>query len=493
MRRIVLAASMLALAGCSSFGDLFSAHADVVATAADQSLTADQLAGMIGKAKGARANAETAEFIATVWTDYTLFAQAVARHEIRTDSAAVAEALWPQIAEAKGAVWYDTLSAHREKMPAGVADSSYLADTVRVLQHILVQVEATAPPAERAAAKKKAQLALAQLQQGANFAALASTISDDPGSRANGGWLPPAKKGQYVTAFDSAGWRLRPGQMSGLVETPYGYHIIRRPTMEESREQVLAFLTQDAARRLDSIYMDSLAITNEVVVAADAPALMREAAADRSGQRTSKKGLAKFHGGKLTVAEFLRWLSALPPQFAAQVKDASDEQLSQFARALSTNQLLLRQADSAGITLPKDQWAAMEASYAAAVDSLELAMGLGADVKDSTVALSDRTRVAQLRVDDYFNQMFANVVRPRPLPGALGQVLRDQSHAKMNQAGITRAVELAAAAQAAQAAPGGPGGAAAPGAAGPGGAPPAGAIQPAAGPPPVGGAAPSQP
>ena len=67
MRRIVLAASVLVLAGCSNFGDLFSAHADVAATAAGQSLSAEQLAAMMGKAKGAQMNAETAEFIASVW------------------------------------------------------------------------------------------------------------------------------------------------------------------------------------------------------------------------------------------------------------------------------------------------------------------------------------------------------------------------------------------------------------------------------------------
>ena len=482
MRRIVLAASVLVLAGCSNFGDLFSAHADVAATAAGQSLSAEALAEMMGKAKGAQMNPETAEFIATVWSDYTLFAQAVARGTLKTDSAMVATVLWPQVAEAKGAIWYDTLAARREQPQPGAADSMYLADTVRVLQHILIGVQATASPEERAAAKKKAQLALNQLQQGANFDLLASQLSDDPGSKANGGWMPPAKPGAYVTAFDSAAWRLNPGQTSGLVETPFGYHIIRRPTMEDSREKVVAYLTQDATRRLDSIYMDSLSIQYDLAISADAPALMRAGLADKSGMRKSGKAISKYKGGKLTVAEYLRWLSALPPQFASQVREASDEQLTQFAKALSTNQLLLAQADSAGITLPADQWAAMEASYQGVIDTLKLTIGLGADVIDPSAAVSERERVAQGRVEDFFNQVFAQTARLRPLPGALGQVLRDQEGGKISQPGITRAVELASAASL-QAAPPGAGGA--PGQGGP--------VQPAAGPPPIGAAAPSQP
>jgi hypothetical protein len=482
MRRIVLAASVLVLAGCSNFGDLFSAHADVAATAAGQSLSAEQLAGMMGKAKGAQMTAETAEFIATVWSDYTLFSQAVARGTLKTDSATVAAALWPQIAEAKGAIWYDTLAARREQMSPSAADSLYLADTVRVLQHILIGVQASAAPEERAAARKKAQLALNQLQQGANFDLLASQLSDDPGSKNNGGWLPPAKPGSYVTAFDSAAWRLNPGQTTGLVETPFGYHIIRRPSMEDSRERVLAYLTQDATRRLDSVYMDSLSIQYDLKVSSDAPALMRAGLADKSGQRKSRKTISTYKGGKLTVGEYLRWLSALPPQFASQVAQASDEQLDQFAKALSTNQLLLAQVDSAGITLPADQWSAMEASYVGAIDTLKLTIGLGPDVTDPSAAVSERETVAQLRVDDFFTQLFEQRARLRPLPGALGQILRDQEGGKLSQPGLARAVELAVAAEAAKGAPGGPGAA--------GGAPapvgPGQGVQPAAGPPPVG-------
>lgn len=476
MRRIVLAASVLVSAGCSNFGDLFSAHADVAATAAGQTLTAEQLAEMMGRAKGAQMTAETAEFIATVWSDYTLFAQAVARDRLGTDSATIAEVLWPQVAEAKGAVWYDTLAARREQIPPSAADEAFLADTVRVLQHILFGVQATAAPEERAAARQKAQVALAQLKQGAEFSLLASQLSDDPGSKRDGGWLPPAKKGAYVTAFDSAAWRLAPGQMTGLVETPFGYHIIRRPTMDESRDRLLAFLLQDAARRLDSIYMDSLAVQYKLSVNSDAPALMREGIRDKSGMRKSKKSLSKYAGGGLTVGEYLRWLGALPPQFGAQIKDATDEQLTQFARALSTNQLLLRQADSAGVTLPPDQWAAMMASYRGVVDTLKLTLALGTDVTDASVALSEREKVAQLKVDAFFDRVFEQTARLRPLPGALGEVLRDREGGKLSQPGLARAVELASAAAAA-----------------PGATDPNAPLQPAAGPPPVGGAPSSAP
>ncbi len=368
-------------------------------------------------------------------------------------------------------------------MSPGIADSLYLADTVRVLQHILIGVQATAAPEERAAARKKAQLALSQLQQGANFDLLASQLSDDPGSKANGGWLPPAKPGAYVTAFDSAAWRLNPGQTTGLVETPFGYHIIRRPTMEDSREKVLAYLTQEATRRLDSIYMDSLSIQYDsrdlggrTGAHAVRPCGQERACGIR--RRPFPPTRVASSRSASTCAGSVRCRRSSRPRSRRRATSSSN----QFAKALSTNQLLLAQADSAGITLPPDQWAAMQESYLGVIDTLKLSIGLGPDITDPSAAVSEREQVAQMRVDDFFNQVFDQRARLRPLPGALGQVLRDQEGGKLSQAGIARAVELAAAAQAANGGPAGPGAGGAPT---PGG-PPQG-VQPASGPPPVGG------
>ena len=81
------------------------------------------------------------------------------------------------------------------------------------------------------------------------------------------GFLPPSPKGKFVTAFDSAGWALAPGAMSGVVETPFGYHIIKRPDQDAARERLTAYLAQSAGTRLDSIYMDSLALTKQIKVA----------------------------------------------------------------------------------------------------------------------------------------------------------------------------------------------------------------------------------
>src|SRR5829696_5092213 len=447
MGRFVLLAPLLlgtSLTACSSFRDLFSAHADVAAEAVSRKLTPERLTQIMNSGKGIKADREVAKFVANVWVDYSLFGQAVANGKLPLDSASIARAMWPQLAELKGTHWHDTLMARRSAVPPTAADSLYRGNDVRVLQHILYRVTPNAVPEVRNAARKKAVGTLARIKRGADFGQVASQVSEDPGSKADRGFLPPSPKGKFVPAFDSAGWSLAPGATSGVVETPFGYHIIKRPAQDAVRERLSAYLVQSAGSRLDSIYMDSLALQNQIKVEKGAATAMRQATEDPDKARRSKKKLASFKGGELTVAEFMRWIQALPPQYATQLRQADDTMLTQFARVLSQNVLLLQQADSAKIQITPAEWKELAETYRDQVDSLRLDMGLDtAGLWDSTVSAADRNKVAATKVDQYFERLGAGKSRLRPLPAAMGSLLRDQSSHRVYDGGINRAVELA--------------------------------------------------
>jgi parvulin-like peptidyl-prolyl isomerase len=81
-------------------------------------------------------------------------------------------------------------------------------------------------PLARAAAYARAESALAEVRSGADFSTVARRLSDDIGSRERGGDLGWFRRGAMVQAFDRVAFRLRPGQISDIVSTPYGYHII---------------------------------------------------------------------------------------------------------------------------------------------------------------------------------------------------------------------------------------------------------------------------
>jgi peptidyl-prolyl cis-trans isomerase SurA len=82
-------------------------------------------------------------------------------------------------------------------------------------------------PAAKAAAKAKADSLLAEIKAGGDFELIAKRESDDPGSKANGGDLGWNRRGRMVPEFDRWMFALAPGQLSPVIETAFGYHIIR--------------------------------------------------------------------------------------------------------------------------------------------------------------------------------------------------------------------------------------------------------------------------
>ncbi len=104
----------------------------------------------------------------------------------------------------------------------------YTTDEQRRASHILVKAAKDSPAAEKSAAKAKAEKLLADLKKNPNdFAKLAKANSDDPGSAERGGDLGFFGKGMMVKPFEDASLQLKSGEISGLVESDFGFHIIK--------------------------------------------------------------------------------------------------------------------------------------------------------------------------------------------------------------------------------------------------------------------------
>ena len=103
----------------------------------------------------------------------------------------------------------------------------YATDEQRRASHILITVKKDAPDADKAAAKAKAENLLAQARKKpGDFAKLAKDNSQDPGSAAKGGDLNFFGKGMMVKPFEEAAFKLKKGEISDLVQSDFGYHII---------------------------------------------------------------------------------------------------------------------------------------------------------------------------------------------------------------------------------------------------------------------------
>lgn len=98
-------------------------------------------------------------------------------------------------------------------------------------RHILIAVKSADAPTEegldKPQARAKAEEVLKRVKAGENFESLAKEYSTDPGSKESGGDLGWFGKGRMVPEFEKAAFALQPGQVSEIVESPFGFHIIK--------------------------------------------------------------------------------------------------------------------------------------------------------------------------------------------------------------------------------------------------------------------------
>jgi hypothetical protein len=127
-------------------------------------------------------------------------------------------------------------------------------------RHILIQAgngQAQPTDAEYAAALAQAEDVVDQLDGGADFAALAAQVSDDPGSADQGGELGCQPQGAYVAEFDEAVWEQPVGEVGAPVRTDFGYHVIVvEKRGEVSFEDVRDQLEQAVAENQDALIND---------------------------------------------------------------------------------------------------------------------------------------------------------------------------------------------------------------------------------------------
>jgi len=117
--------------------------------------------------------------------------------------------------------------------------------------HILLQVKPSASEAERQATRKKAEQILAEVKaHPAQFAQLAQKYSQDPGSAKQGGDLGFFGRGVMAKSFEEAVFAMKAGETSDIVQTEFGFHIIRLTEVKGAQARTLAEATPDITREL---------------------------------------------------------------------------------------------------------------------------------------------------------------------------------------------------------------------------------------------------
>jgi peptidyl-prolyl cis-trans isomerase D len=150
------------------------------------------------------------------------------------------------VSEAELKAWYES---HQDR---------YQQAEERRASHILLTTNASAPEADKAKVKAKAEEVLKEIERApTKFAELAKKYSQDPGSAEKGGDLGFFGRGMMVKAFEDTVFKQKDGDISGLVPSEFGYHIIKltgikggkQRSLEEARPEIEGELKRQAASR----------------------------------------------------------------------------------------------------------------------------------------------------------------------------------------------------------------------------------------------------
>ena len=127
---------------------------------------------------------------------------------------------------------------------------AYQQDKTASVRHILLQTQDKSE-GEKEEIHKKMEAILSRAKSGEDFAELAKTYSEDPGSKDNGGLYENFGRGQTVEPFENAAFSVPIGEISDIVETTFGYHIIKvidrkkeTQPLDEVRSQIEGHLRQ---------------------------------------------------------------------------------------------------------------------------------------------------------------------------------------------------------------------------------------------------------
>jgi hypothetical protein len=308
----------------------------------------------------------------------------------------------------------------------------------------LLLVPEKAPPAVRDSVRKRMEGIRGQLTA-ANFADMARKYSQDNTAQ-KGGDLGVFPRSMMVKPFGDAVAALKPGEISPIVETQFGFHIVQRSTWDQAKTQ---FVTQAGGRSrqvAESTYIAQTQTAANVKLKSDAAATTKAIAKDPMAHRKDDAVLATYTGGSLTAGRLAMGLLAAPRsgQLLQQIQQAPDSLVNQYVTNMAQREVLLRRADSAKVGLSPEEIANLHRDFSQAVAMSWQQLGLDPkSLADSGKSASDREKIAAARVEAFLDRVMAGQAQPVPVPPPLQIILMDKYDAKVNSAGIDRAVERA--------------------------------------------------
>ncbi|NJD11756.1 MAG: hypothetical protein FIB01_15390 [Gemmatimonadetes bacterium] len=370
MTKLVAFAALLAGAvsftACEGFGQAMTSHTNVLARAAGHELTIDQAVNLLKPYDRIPAQTEVVDALANLWIDYTLLAT-----EALKDSSLAALDLKPLLVP-----YFNQQLVFQLRDKVVKADTVFTEEQLKQLfaeqqagvevkaRHVLLRLPADATPQQRDSVMKLAIDVRDQARAGTDFAELAKKYSQEPGAAERGGDLGYFAKGQMVGPFEDAAFKLEPGQISDVVETPFGLHIIKvedkkLPKYEDQKDAFRAQAVQQRVAQAEEQYLKQLTDNRKLEVQDGAVEVAKDLATKpetKLSRRAGNRALVKYEGGEVTAKEYLEIMRGRNAPQRTQIAAAADEDLREWLRLLARDEILVQEAEKEGFKVnPTEQ------------------------------------------------------------------------------------------------------------------------------------------
>jgi parvulin-like peptidyl-prolyl isomerase len=408
-KSFVVAGASIGLIACGAE----QADENVVARVGSYRLTVDQAVELLVDQESLPADVGVVQALAELWVDYTLLADAAARDstfsDLDLDAMVLQQVSQSMVFQLRDSViQVDTFITDDELRSRYEAEAPALEVRAR---HIMFQLPIQATAQQQDSVRQALVRVRERVAGGESFETLARQFSQDPGSAAQGGDLGFFGRGDMVAPFENAAMALEPGEVSDVVRTPMGLHLIR---LEERRvrafdemasgyrRQVQARMVQEA----ESTFVAALVEEASPQVAEGALDIVREIAGapgSRLAGRGERRPLVEWTGDAVTVGDVREILQLESPQLRDQVAAADDEEVADFLESLARRELLIRAAAAEGLRPSRD--------------SLDVLVG------DARAQLRQATRMLGLLQLDRAPGEDLEVAVARAVEGALSDVI----------------------------------------------------------------------
>lgn len=231
------------------------------------------------------------------------------------------------------------------------------------VRHLVILAERWRPDEERERARNRAVEARERALAGEPFPELAGEVSEEPGAEARGGLLEPGREGTWVPEFWEAALALEEEELSSVVETEYGFHVLR---LEARREVPFS-----AAR--ERVVSDVAAMIGgrtgwEEWVDAQRGDIQLELGDDPELPGSPDEVLARWDGGELTRGDLRAVLPARGADTVRRIERGDQDVLVRVIRDAALTRRLLDEARSRGLAVPEATVTRIEREWIRTVD-----------------------------------------------------------------------------------------------------------------------------